>query len=308
MQIIENTTEFHISEPTVIAIGKFDGIHRGHQKIFEKLFEAKKQGLKTAVFTFDPSPESFFSKKQQPELTTGAEKRSIFSKMQIDYLVEYPFRQETADVLPQDYVTDFLLNKMSGRKIVAGTDVSFGKGGYGDADLLEKMSKEYDFQFEKVDKIRLGEREISSSYIREEVEKGNMENAEKLLGRPYFLYGTVEDGKKLGRTIGIPTANLYPKKEKLLPPNGVYYSLVLLDKEQYYGVTNIGCRPTLKDGSRMSAETYILDFDRDIYGKDIVVELKHFERAEHKFASVDALTEAIRRDIEETSRYFNERK
>ena len=170
MQIIENTTEFHISEPTVIAIGKFDGIHRGHQKIFEKLFEAKKQGLKTAVFTFDPSPESFFSKKQQPELTTGAEKRSIFSKMQIDYLVEYPFRQETADVLPQDYVTDFLLNKMNGRKIVAGTDVSFGKGGCGDAALLEKMSKEYDFQFEKVDKIRLGEREISSSYIRVEVE------------------------------------------------------------------------------------------------------------------------------------------
>lgn len=308
MQIIEHTTEFHISEPTVIAVGKFDGIHRGHQKIFEKLFEAKKQGLKTAVFTFDPSPESFFSKKQLPELTTRAEKRSAFSKMQIDYLVEYPFRQETADVLPQDYVTDFLLNKMNGRKIVAGTDVSFGKGGKGDAALLEEMSEKYGFQFEKVDKIRLGEREISSSYIREEVEKGNMENAEKLLGRPYFLYGKVEDGKKLGRTIGIPTANLYPEKEKLLPPNGVYYSRVLLDKELYYGVTNIGCRPTVEDGNRMSAETYILDFDRDIYGKDIFVELKHFERAEHKFASVDALTEAIRRDIEETSRYFNERK
>ena len=98
------------------------------------------------------------------------------------------------------------------------------------------------------------------------------------------------------------------EKEKLLPPNGVYYSRVLLDKELYYGVTNIGCRPTVEDGNRMSAETYILDFDRDIYGKDIFVELKHFERAEHKFASVDALTEAIRRDIEETSRYFNERK
>ena len=297
MQIIEQTTEFHIEEPTAIAIGKFDGIHRGHKEIFSNLFQAKKEGLKTAVFTFDPSPETFFSKKQIPELTTREEKRKLFENMQIDYLVEYPFAQATADVLPRDYVTDFLLHKMNGKLIVAGTDVSFGKGGKGNASLLRTMEKEYHFQLVIIDKILRGQKEISSSYVREEVAKGNMELVEELLGTPYFISGIVEEGKKLGRTLGIPTANIYPSSEKLLPPNGVYFCNVLCCGEKYHGVTNIGCRPTVQDGERMSVETYLLDFDKNLYGRELLVELLHFSRKEERFESVRELSLCIKNDI-----------
>ena len=304
MQIIEQTTEFHIEEPTAIAIGKFDGIHRGHKEIFSNLFQAKKEGLKTAVFTFDPSPETFFSKKQIPELTTREEKRKLFEKMQIDYLVEYPFAQATADVLPRDYVTDFLLHKMNGKLIVAGTDVSFGKGGKGNEALLKSMAKEYHFRLVIIDKILRGQKEISSSYVREEVTNGNMELVEELLGTPYFISGIVEDGKKLGRTLGIPTANIYPSKEKLLPPNGVYFCNVFCEGITYQGVTNIGCRPTVQDGDRMSVETYLLDFDGDLYGRELVVELLHFSRKEERFESVSDLSFCVKNDIRQAREYF----
>lgn len=304
MQIIERTTEFHIEEPTAIAIGKFDGIHRGHKEIFSNLFQAKKEGLKTAVFTFDPSPESFFCKKQVPELTTREEKRKLFEKMQIDYLVEYPFAQATAGVLPRDYVTDFLLHKMNGKLIVAGTDVTFGKGGKGNEALLRSMAKEYHFRLVIIDKILRGQKEISSSYVREEVTNGNMELVEELLGTPYFISGIVEDGKKLGRTLGIPTANIYPSKEKLLPPNGVYFCNVFCEGIKYQGVTNIGCRPTVQDGDRMSVETYLLDFDGDLYGRELVVKLLHFSRKEERFESVSDLSLCVKNDIHQAREYF----
>lgn len=306
MKIIEKTTEFHIDEPTAIAIGKFDGIHMGHKKIFEKLSCAKKEGLKTVVFTFDPSPASFFSKESIKELSTKNEKRLLFEKMGIDYLVEYPFEQKTADVLPEDYVKDFLMEKMNGKIIVAGTDVSFGKGGVGDAALLEKMALVHDFQFVKVNKLKEGEREVSSSFVREEVIKGNMEHVKSLIGEAYCISGIVEEGKKLGRTLGMPTANIYPESEKLLPPNGVYFCDVEIEENVvYHGVTNIGCRPTVKDGNRVSVETYLLHYDGDLYGKKLNVRLLHFVRAERKFDSVDDLKNCVLDNIAQAEKYFS---
>lgn len=307
MQIIQNTTEFHIDEKTVIAIGKFDGIHRGHKEIFARLAEAKAEGLKTAVFTFDPSPATFFSKQIVPELTTKEEKRNLFTQMQIDYLVEYPFAQETADVLPKDYVVDFLLRKMNGKKIVAGTDVSFGKRGAGDANLLREMAIQLGFELVIVDKIKRDNKEISSSFVRDEVLKGNMELVSELLGNPYFISGTVETGKKLGRTLGMPTANIYPSKEKLLPPYGVYFCNVYMGELCYHGVTNIGCRPTVLDGNRTSVETYLLDYEGDLYGKDLRVELLHYSRPEKRFESVEALRDCVMNDIQSAKHYFSKR-
>lgn len=304
MLVIKNTTEFHIPYKTAIAIGKFDGIHRGHKALFQCLERAGRRGLKTAVFTFCPSPAAYFSGHEVRELTTDREKRILFEQMGIDYLVEYPFGKETADVDPERYVVDFLLDRMNGGLIVAGEDVSFGKGGKGDRCLLEKLSREYGFQLEIIEKLRYGQREISSTYVREEVEKGNMEMVTKLLGEPYFVSGVVENGKKLGRKLGMPTANLYPDPGKLLPPNGVYFSYVRLGEKVYPGVTNVGSRPTLEDGNRLSVETYLLGLSEEIYGRTIKVELLHYQRPERKFDDVRQLKEAVLKNIEEAEAYF----
>lgn len=304
MLIIEHTTEFHIPEKTAIAIGKFDGIHRGHKALFQCLERAGRTGLKKAVFTFDPSPAAYFSGHGVKELTTDREKRILFEQMGIDYLVEYPFGKETAGVEPERYVNEFLLDKMNGALIIAGEDVSFGRGGKGDRALLERMSEEYGFRLEIIEKLKYGDREISSTYVREEVEKGDMEKAAKLLGEPFFIGGVVEDGKKLGRKLGMPTANLYPPSDKLLPPNGVYFSNVLLKGKTYPGVTNIGSRPTVEDGSRISVETYLLGLDAEIYGETIKVELLHYQRPERKFDNVEQLKVAVFQNIEEAKQYF----
>jgi riboflavin kinase/FMN adenylyltransferase len=305
MQLIENTTQFYIPDKTAIAIGKFDGIHLGHKELFKCLKQAKEDGMKTAVFTFHPSPAVYFSGREIRELTTDKEKRDLFEQMGIDYLVEYPFCKQTADVEPEDYVVEFLLGKMNGALIVAGEDVSFGKGGKGDKTLLEQLAKEYGFALKIIPKIKYENREISSTYVREEVMKGQMEKAAQLLGEPYFVTGTVENGKKLGRKLGMPTANLYPDADKLLPPNGVYFSKVTVRGNCYYGVTNIGSRPTLQDGAKVSVETYLLDFAQEIYGATIKVELLHFRRPERKFEQVEQLQKEVLKNIEEAKLYFN---
>lgn len=304
MQIIENTTEFHIPDKTAIAIGKFDGIHRGHKELLKCLESAKKSGLKTAVFTFFPSPAAFFSDEELKELTTQEEKRALFEEMGIDYLVEYPFCRKTADVAPEKYVKEFLLDKMNGVLIAAGCDVSFGKGGKGDGKLLERLSAECGFRLEIIDKLKYQGREISSTFVREEIIKGNMEKAGELLGEPYFVSGTVEQGKKLGRRLGMPTANLYPGQDKLLPPKGVYFSKVNVKGVKYYGVTNIGSRPTVEDGNRISVETFLFDFGEKIYGEFIRIELLHYRRPERRFENVEELKTAVYENIREAEEYF----
>ena len=305
MEIIEQTTEFHIPESTAVAIGKFDGMHRGHRKLFSCLLEkAEEKGLKTAVFTFHPSPAVFFSGKQEGELTTQKEKRQIFERMGIDYLVECPFDKKTADMEPEAYVKDFLLSKMNAALIVAGEDVTFGKGAKGDKKLLERLATECDFELQVIEKLTFDGRQISSTYVRQEVVKGNMEGAANLLGEPYFVSGKVAHGKKLGRKLNMPTANLYPGKDKLLPPKGVYFSNVILRGSAYPAVTNIGSRPSVEDGEQINSETYLLDFNEDIYGEWIKVELLHFRRAEAKFSDEEALKKAVHENIREAREYF----
>lgn len=304
MQIIENTTEFHIPYKTAIAIGKFDGIHRGHKELLKCLERAKKTGLKTAVFTFFPSPAAFFSNEELKELTTRREKRILFEEMGIDYLVEYPFCKKTADVEPDRYVKEFLLEKMNGAFIAAGCDVGFGKGGRGGRELLESLSAECGFTLKIIEKLKYEDREISSTFVREEIIKGNMEKAADLLGEPYFVSGRVEQGKKLGRRLGMPTANIYPDADKLLPPNGVYFSKVSVRGREFNGVTNIGNRPTVEDGNRISVETFLLDFEEKIYGESIKIRLLHYRRPEQRFESVEKLKDAVYGNIREAKAYF----
>ncbi|MBE5880887.1 MAG: riboflavin biosynthesis protein RibF [Lachnospiraceae bacterium] len=308
MKLISGTTDFKIEEGCAVAIGKFDGIHRGHKRLLREIFEAKKLGLKTAVFTFDPSPAVFFQGDDVKELMTREEKRIAFEEMGIDYLVEYPFCKETAAVTPEDYVNQFLLDKMNAKFIAAGEDVSFGNRGAGNAELLYQLAKKRGVQVRIISKLCHNGRDISSTYVRTEVENGNMELVTKLLDEPFFISGRVERGNRIGRTLGMPTVNIHPQPQKIMPPDGVYFSTVTYGQQTFYGVTNIGYKPTVEspDGktNRLGVETYIYDFHEDIYDKDIIVHLHHYERGEMKFADLDELKSAIGADVAKGKAYF----
>ncbi|MDO4303461.1 MAG: bifunctional riboflavin kinase/FAD synthetase [Bacillota bacterium] len=303
MQIIHDTTEFHIKEKTAAAIGKFDGIHKGHEKLLSCILRRKEQGMKAVVFTFHPSAAVFFGQTAGGELTTREEKRSYFEKLGVDVLIEFPLNAQTAATLPEDFVREILIGKMNVGFIAAGEDLSFGFRGRGNQKLLREMSGELGFQVQIIDKVFCGDREISSTYVREMVEKGDMLKVKELLGRYYSFEGQVEQGNRLGRRLGMPTINLYPREEKLLPPRGVYYSKLLFEGCTYPGITNIGMKPTVNDNHIVSVETYLYDFDRDIYGKKIVTELLQFKRPEHKFQDVEHLKAQMQRDIEEGRRF-----
>ena len=303
MKIINNTTEFYIEEATAVAIGKFDGFHCGHQTLLQRMQEQKKKGLATVIFTFVPSPAAYFSKDIMKELTTIDEKRKIFEKAGIDYLIEYPFVQETADMEPETYVKEVLVEKIHAKCIVAGEDVSFGHRGAGNYQLLEEKANDFGYDVVIIDKVQYEGREVSSTYVREEVAKGNMELVHQLLGIPYHVGGTIVHGRKLGRTLGMPTVNQIPPKEKLLPPNGVYYSYVMLGNRKIPSISNIGTKPTVKDDIVMGVETYIYEFDEEVYGEELEVYLLSFKRPEMRFDSVDDLKAQMTKDISAGKKY-----
>ncbi|MDD3368411.1 MAG: bifunctional riboflavin kinase/FAD synthetase [Lachnospiraceae bacterium] len=306
MQIIAGSREFHIKGKTAIAIGKFDGIHKGHQKLLAELLKQKENGLQTLVFTFDPSPATFFSGRQEKILTTKEEKQQLFSDMGIDILVEFPMDQTTADMLPEQFVDEILIKGLHAGFIAAGTDLSFGKKGMGNSDTLERMAVNGGYRVEIIDKVCIEGREISSTYVREEVAVGHMETVNALCGNPYRVHGTVSHGKKLGSTkLGIPTVNLIPEPNKLLPPNGVYFSYVHLHDKRYYGMTNIGCKPTVKEDSQINLETFLYDFEEDVYGEEVLVELLSFRRPEQKFESLESLKKQMTADVTAGREYFS---
>lgn len=298
MQIIQETTEFILPKKSAVAIGKFDGIHLGHQKLLEKITEQKKNGLLAAVFTFSPAPEAFFSGKEMKSLMSTDEKRTAFEKAGIDVLIEFPLTKETAATEPERFVEEYLAGKMRAAFIAAGTDLSFGKNGAGNAGLLERMAEEFGYVVEIIDKVSVEGKEVSSTLVREALCRGDMKKTNALLGAPYRISGIVSHGRQLGRTIGMPTVNLLPSKEKLLPPNGVYYSYVWLDENRYPAISNIGYKPTVSEEQALGVETYLYDFSKDVYGREIIVELLDFKRPEMKFGSIDDLKEQMHSDIE----------
>ena len=193
----------------------------------------------------------------------GHQKRNIFEEAGVDYLIEYPFYQEIADMEPETYIRKVLVEQLHAKCIVAGEDVSFGKKGMGNYRLLEQKSAEYGYQVIIIDKVQYQGREISSTYVRDAVKQGEMELVTKLLGQPYHVGGTIVHGRHLGTGLGMPTVNILPPPEKLLPPNGVYYSYVMMNGKIYLGITNIGTKPTVSGEAVMGVETFIYDFDQD---------------------------------------------
>lgn len=316
MRIISGTTQFNIEDKTAVAIGKFDGVHMGHQKLLKHILDKKDQGMKATIFTFDPPPAVFFSQlmaKSENEkkdiilsqLLTKDEKRRKFEELGVDILVEFPMNAETARTAPEDFVRKILHEQMNAAYLAAGDDLSYGYKGRGDFALLNKLAPELGYRTHAIKKLQMFGRNVSSSFIKEEILQAEMERASELLGDHYYVGGFVEHGKKLGRTIGFPTVNLLPPSEKCLPPFGVYFSEVRIDGRKYHGMTNIGLRPTVSDSGQVSVETYIYDFDEDIYGKYLEIALLTFHRKEQKFSGVEALKGQLRLDLDAGRNFFD---
>lgn len=319
MEVIAGTTDFFLEKETAVVIGKFDGVHIGHRRLLEEILERKKEGLCACVFTFDPAPAVLFGISDGRELTTREEKRLLFERMGVDILIEFPLTFTTAAMTPEDFVKEVLAERMQVRFLAAGPDLSFGSKGEGDAELLERMGPEYGFSVKIIDKVYLEELEpipacaaegatgylgwqddrlmVSSSCVREQLEAGRMELVEKMLGMPYLVSGIVAPGKQLGRTLGFPTVNLLPAASKLLPPNGVYFSRVRWRDKLYHAISNVGYKPTVTKEKVIGVETYLYQFNKQIYGEPIEVYLQGFRRPEQQFDSVEALKHQLQDDI-----------
>ena len=213
------------------------------------------------------------------------------------------FTPEYADVLAEDFVRDIIHEELGAEYVVVGSDFRFGRDRAGDVHLLEELSDKYGFKVKSFDKLVMDGEIVSSTRIRRLLEEGLVDEAAKLLGKDYDLTGTVADGKKLGRSLGYPTLNLQFPENKILPRLGVYSSVTVIGYDTYNSITNVGRRPSVDDGDEVNIETFIYDFNDDIYGREVSVKLTHFLRDERRFESLEALKDQIAIDIDEASKY-----
>jgi len=291
---------------TAVVLGNFDGIHKGHMLLIEKAKEiAKEEGVKTAIFTFFPHPSYVLTGKMPVDLIyTNKEKEEIMEKAGIDYYIEFPFNKTTAAITYKEFIEDIVLTKLNAQVVIIGADYRFGSKKQGDYKTLVEYSELYDFDVIVAHKLKIDNKAISSTWIREELKNGNIEMANKLMGRPFIISGKIVTGRQIGRNIGIPTANIIPDHTKILPPLGVYISKVMVEKREYYGITNIGKNPTILDDKNIKIETHIIDFDKEIYGEEMTISLYKSLRPEIKFDSLEKLKNQIEKDIEVTKKYF----
>lgn len=288
-----------IHTDTAVALGKFDGLHRGHRALIKMLADAKSSDkMKAAVFTFTKSPKEVLNHEVQKYILTSSEKRLFMEQNGIDILVECPLEEEILSMEPEAFISDILCNSLSAKKIFCGEDCGFGHKRRGNAALLKGLESKYGYETTVIKKLQHNNRDISSTYIREEIAKGNIPLVNELLGYPYTVMGVVQKGRQLGSTIGFPTANIVPDEDKLLPPNGVYYTNAYVDGQKYSGITNIGTRPTVNGDNSITVETNLFDVSMDLYGKTLELQFLRFIRAEKKFSSVEELKEAVEADIQ----------
>lgn len=291
-------------EGTALALGKFDGLHKGHRALVDMVVSQRANGLIPAVFTFARAPREHLDKQTQQYILTGAEKRLFMEKRGVEILVEHPLNDTILNTEPEAFIRDVLVDALHIRKIFCGTDLHFGHNRKGDVELLRCLQDKYGYETVVIDKLKYGERDISSTYIKEEIKKGSMELINQLLGYPYTIIGVVESGKQLGRTLGFPTVNIIPSEDKMLPPNGVYFTKAIVGGHSYDAITNIGVRPTVDKGDKLTVETHLLDVVLDLYGQTLELQFLKFERNEQKFNSKAELKAAVSKDIELCRKYF----
>ncbi|MGB8699970.1 MAG: bifunctional riboflavin kinase/FAD synthetase [Thermosynechococcaceae cyanobacterium] len=287
-----------ILQPTRVALGNFDGVHLGHQAVLQNIFAQKGSGYPTVV-SFHPHPQVFFSGQPKPLLTVLEEKVRVLETLGVQQLVLLPFDQALADLTPEAFVEKVLVQHLNAQSISVGFNFCFGRQRSGTAADLQAIAATFGIPVQVVAPKTWNGEQVSSSEIRQALETGAVERANRLLGRPYPLSGIVEKGQQLGRTLGFPTANLKVSPDKFIPRRGVYRVQIegAAIAQPQQAVMNIGCRPTV-NGQQETIEVHLLDWSGDLYGHTVTVQLEQFLRPEQKFESLDALKAQIERDCQ----------
>jgi len=289
--------DFKTEYQCVVALGCFDGVHLGHRAVIERAVRISEElGAHSAVFSFSSSPKNFFLPNSAPSITDFDERSELIRQLGADVFVCYPFDAETANMSPADFFEDALISRLHAIHVVCGFNYTFGKGGEGNTDTLCTLCAKHGIGFTQLQPVEIDGITVSSSVIRSALEAGDVDKAERFLGHPYRITSAVRDGQHLARRLGFPTVNQVLSGDRLLPKNGVYLTRVTVCGEEYFGITNIGTRPTV-ESELLCAETHIFDFERNIYGETISVEPLRYMRPEVRFSSVDSLAEQVRADI-----------
>lgn len=290
-------------ERASLTLGVFDGMHRGHQKIIQRV-QKRSKGARHAriLLTYHPHPDIVLGKKKSlrgAELFTYDEKLALFQRFSLDVVVFMPFTRELASMTALRYLKEILLGKLRARNIVIGYDQCFGRGRKGNYEFLKLMSKKYDFEVDRIEAVKSKGEIISTSRIRKEIQGGNVSEANRLLGHDYFLTGTVVRGFQRGQTIGFPTANLDVAESKLVPAEGVYGAVCEWGGQHYRAMVNIGKNPTFQN-EQLTIEANLLGFKGDLYGETLRLYFLHRFRDEMSFASVGELKVQLQKDQKST--------
>lgn len=306
LKIILNNSTFFSEEETFVTIGTFDGVHFGHQKIIEKVVsEAKIAKKKSVVLTFFPHPRMVLQKDTSVKLiNTIDERAALIEKTGLDYLIIHPFSKEFSRMTALEFVRDILVNQLNISKLIIGYDHHFGKNREGNINQLTEYSDLYDFKLTEIPAQDIDEVSVSSTKIRNALNAGDLKTANHYLGYFFMLSGTVVNGEKLGGKIGYPTANIHIEETyKLIPKNGVYVVKSFFENNTIFGMMNIGNRPTI-DGNYQTIEVHFFDFNQNLYGQKISVELLFFLRDEQKFDSIDLLANQLKKDKQNAKIYL----
>ncbi len=302
IKVFRDIDNVEFNKNTILTVGTFDGIHIGHKEILDKLiYQAKEKNLRSCIITFHPHPQHIIrsNSKNNLKLITSIEERIyLFEKLGVDSILVIPFNKEFSQLSAKEFVIDILYKKLGFLEFLIGYDHSFGKNREGNYELLKQISKEYDFEVTQIGAKTTNENEIiSSTKIREALENRDIKLANKMLGWSYFITGIVREGHKRGRTIGFPTANVIPEEvHKLIPRNGVYVVKSEIDGVEYFGMANLGTRPTFLENAQAQLEVHYFDLDMDLYGKELRVEFLSYLREEKKFDIIDKLVNQLKND------------
>ena len=296
MDIIKSIWDVDDVEDSVVTIGKFDGLHKGHRVLIKKAVESsKKRRIKSVVFTFENHPANYFKSYSVKNIITDNDKMKKLNCLGIDMVVNVPFDEEMTKLSADDFARTILKERLGAKKVIVGHDFTFAKNKEGNAKLLKILGVKYNFKVEIVKPVKINDIRVSSTYIRKLIAQGCVNKVKEYLGRNYQLEGEVIKCKQLGRTIGFPTANMAINEDMLVPKCGIYATKVYLGKETYFGATNVGYNPTV-EGKSLSVETNILDFNEEIYGRIIKLEFLERIRDEKKFNSLDELKSQLKTD------------
>lgn len=291
---------------TVVAIGIFDGVHVGHRSLIEKMVAVgRKKKLKTVVLTFHPHPAQVLRNVPINYLTSLRRRIDLIKSLGVDKVWVIEFTKKFARLSPKEFVQEYLIKRLGVKEVFVGDDFRFGENRTGDVVLFEEMGKKFSFKVHHVHTIKKIHHKISSSWLRELILTGKLKQASRLLGRLVSVSGKVIQGRQLGKILGFPTANLQIEGG-ILPPNGAYIVQVFMGSRKWWGISNIGFRPSVSSLKQQPLlEVHLLDFHRNIYQKELIVEFLKKIRNEKKFPSVDRLVSQIKKDEKSARRYLN---